>query len=50
MEEKAKTMRNPDLKKIARDVRCDVISSIAHLGIGHIGIHLMHKKELAGEK
>lgn len=37
MEEKAKKMRNPDLKKIARDVRCDVISSIAHLGIGHIG-------------
>ena len=29
--------QEPDLLKIARDVRCDVISSIAHLGIGHIG-------------
>ena len=26
-----------DLKAMAREVRCDVISSIAHLGIGHIG-------------
>ncbi len=28
---------NQDLKRVARELRCDVIHSIAHLGIGHIG-------------
>ena len=28
---------NEDLKSIARDIRCDTISEIAHLGVGHIG-------------
>ncbi len=28
---------NYDLKDAAREIRCDVIRSIAHLGIGHIG-------------
>ena len=26
-----------DLKAIARDIRCDVLRSIGHLGVGHIG-------------
>ncbi len=28
---------NYDLKNVAREIRCDVIHSIAHLGVGHIG-------------
>ena len=28
---------NYDLKRVAREIRCDVIHSIAHLGVGHIG-------------
>ena len=28
---------NYDLKRMAREIRCDVIHSIAHLGVGHIG-------------
>ena len=28
---------NCDLKNAAREIRCDVIRSIAHLGVGHIG-------------
>ena len=28
---------NYDLKTAAREIRCDVIRSIAHLGVGHIG-------------
>ena len=26
-----------DLKAMARDIRCDVLTSIGHLGVGHIG-------------
>ena len=28
---------NSSLKEIARDIRCDVIHTIGHLGVGHIG-------------
>ena len=28
---------NKDLKEICRDIRCDTILSIGHLGVGHIG-------------
>ena len=28
---------NTDLKQTAREIRCDVIHTIAHLGVGHIG-------------
>ena len=28
---------NTNLKVVAREIRCDVIESIAHLGVGHIG-------------
>ena len=28
---------NCNLKDVAREIRCDVIHSIAHLGVGHIG-------------
>ena len=28
---------NYDLRNTAREIRCDVIHSIAHLGVGHIG-------------
>ncbi|MGX8693236.1 MAG: transketolase [Clostridia bacterium] len=28
---------NKDLKEISRDIRCDILRSIGHLGVGHIG-------------
>lgn len=28
---------NVDLKEICKDIRCDTISSVAHVGVGHIG-------------
>ena len=28
---------NRDLKEICRDIRCDILTSIGHLGVGHIG-------------
>ena len=28
---------NNDLKSIAKDIRCDVLQCIGHLGVGHIG-------------
>ena len=28
---------NTNLKDMAREVRCDVIGMIGHLGVGHIG-------------
>ena len=28
---------NPELKEICKDIRCDILTCIAHLGVGHIG-------------
>ena len=28
---------NWDLKEVSKDIRCDVLSSIAHVGVGHLG-------------
>jgi len=28
---------NRDLKEICKDIRCDIVSSIGHVGVGHIG-------------
>ena len=28
---------NYDLKEVCRDLRCDILQSIGHLGVGHIG-------------
>ena len=28
---------DPDLKKICKDIRCDTVRAIGHLGVGHIG-------------
>ena len=28
---------NKDLKAISRDIRCDILRCIGHLGVGHIG-------------
>ena len=27
----------PDLKEICKDIRCDILTCIGHLGVGHIG-------------
>ena len=35
--QKEKETLNKDLKEICRDIRCDTILSIGHLGVGHIG-------------
>ena len=32
---------NLDLKEISKDIRCNVLSSIAHLGVGHLGGSLL---------
>ena len=28
---------NYDLKEICKDIRCDIMTCIGHLGVGHIG-------------
>ena len=28
---------NTDLKTICKDIRCDIMTCIGHLGVGHIG-------------
>ena len=28
---------NQDLKEVCKDIRCDVMTCIGHLGVGHIG-------------
>ena len=28
---------NYDLKEVCKDIRCDILTSIGHLGVGHIG-------------
>ena len=32
---------NLDLKEISKDIRCNVLSCIAHLGVGHLGGSLL---------
>ena len=37
MDQKEKRTLKQDLKEICTDIRCDVLMSIGHLGVGHIG-------------